>query len=258
MNVLANAPARPEREPATGVASVPTPHIGVWSIDLLMDIEDGEPCPLDANEHARCAGFAFERERRRFTRTRTALRRTLSRELGIAPQRLELTSGPFGKPLLLGPRQVAFNVSHSAELALIAVGSNVDSVGIDVESYRSLSDATEMAASYFSAAERSALAVARDPALRFLEIWTRKEAAIKALGLGLGALNLTTLHVGYQGVLRVRVAGTDVELTTLHDVADGFVASIAYVTQTRASADINMMTMTNARAAAPVEWPGPR
>ena len=140
-------------------------------------------------ERQRALRLRLDRDRRRFVVARARLRRLLAERLGVRPQALELVSGANGKPAL-GPRLAAsgwrFNAAHCEELALYAFARGRE-VGIDVEAIHPVAEADAIAASVFSAAERSAyLALAPgDRALGFLRLWTRKEALAKALGAGL-------------------------------------------------------------------------
>ena len=134
---------------------------------------------LTPAEAARRDRFLFDRERRRFAGTRTALRLILGRYLSLDPAAVALTEEAGGKPHLLG-RELEFNVSHSGELALIAVASG-RRVGVDVERERRMSDSLSIAHRFFSPAELEILQ--RDPN-RFLECWTCKEAQVKAIGGG--------------------------------------------------------------------------
>ena len=109
---------------------------------------------------------------------------------------LEFSLGGFGKPSVVEPAGLRFNLSHSQSLALIAVDDDAD-VGIDVELLRPMNDAEALAGSYFTPAERQALEAlapeARDRA--FLTCWTRKEACLKATGLGL-SVDTRSFEVG--------------------------------------------------------------
>jgi 4'-phosphopantetheinyl transferase len=90
---------------------------------------------------------------------------------------------------------LGFNVSHSGELALVAVTAGV-AVGVDVEAVRGMEDALRISERFFSAAERVVLAACpaaeRDAA--FFRCWTRKEAYVKAVGDGI-ALGLDRFDV---------------------------------------------------------------
>ena len=94
-----------------------------------------------------------------------------------------------GKPQLVAeqnPRAVQFNVSHSSNMALIAVGS-AHRLGVDIEEIRGDVDTTALAERFFSLRERAGLQALPDH-LRvsgFFAGWTRKEAFLKATGDGL-------------------------------------------------------------------------
>jgi 4'-phosphopantetheinyl transferase len=137
-------------------------------------------------ERARAAQFRFPADRRRFVTAHAALRRALAEQIGQRPEALCFTRSAFGKPSLANGPRVHFSLSHSHALGLIAIGRR-GPLGADVEVLRPVPDALELAERHFTPAEHAALA-ALPPAERehaFLVCWTRKEACLKAIGLGL-------------------------------------------------------------------------
>ena len=140
---------------------------------------------LSAAERRRAERFVFERERRRYAVARGLLREQLASRLGVAPEEVELDSGPFGKPVV-PHSDLRFNVSRSREAAVFAF-SRGHEVGIDVEAVRDVPEADAIAARFFSRRENgSFLALSpRDKPRGFFNCWTRKEAFLKALGPGL-------------------------------------------------------------------------
>jgi 4'-phosphopantetheinyl transferase len=127
--------------------------------------------------------------RRRYVVVHGALREMLGGRLGVPAHSLEIAADPGGKPCLAGcarDRDLRFNLSHSGELAVIAVAASRE-VGVDVERLRPLERAAAIAARFFTAAEASALAAVeasrRDA--EFLALWSAKEAYGKARGEGL-------------------------------------------------------------------------
>jgi 4'-phosphopantetheinyl transferase len=168
----------------------------LWQVDL--DAAPTDASSLSEVERARAARFVFPRDAQRYVAAHAALREILSAQTGIAPERLEFSEGEFGKPSLVGQSDVHFNLSHSHSIGLIAVNHGAE-VGVDVELARTMSDAMALAATCFTSGEIRMLqatpAAARDRA--FLIGWTRKEAAIKALGLGMSA-DLQSLEVGLE------------------------------------------------------------
>ena len=144
---------------------------------------------LSDDEAARATRFHFERDARRFIVARAVLRDLLGAYLGMAPRAVRFVYGARDKPALALPLDASgmqFNVSHSGEIALCAVGLQ-QRLGVDVEQIRALADLVALAQRNFSAAECRAL-FALPPERRpgaFFACWTRKEAYIKALGDGL-------------------------------------------------------------------------
>ncbi|MBO9648310.1 MAG: 4'-phosphopantetheinyl transferase superfamily protein [Variovorax sp.] len=158
----------------------------VWRVDL--DAPPVDASCLSQAERDRAARFVFQRDRERFIAAHVALRQILSSHTGLVASQLEFVQGEAGKPALVRPANVQFNLSHSKSVALVAIGNGGAEIGVDVEVLRPMPDAEAMAASYFTEAEQRALAAAPS-SLReraFLSCWTRKEACLKAIGLGLG------------------------------------------------------------------------
>jgi len=144
---------------------------------------------LSPDEHRRAGRFVHERGRDRFVAGRAFLRLLLGHFLGEDPQGLLFRYGPNGKPALEGPpRGLAFNLAHSDALAVCAVARGCDALGVDIERVRPVGDAEGVARLAFPSNEVARLASHPDPErLRaFFEAWTRNEALLKALGLGLG------------------------------------------------------------------------
>jgi 4'-phosphopantetheinyl transferase len=112
----------------------------------------------------------------------------LGRYLDALPGVLRFEYSPHGKPEIAVAKEagLAFNLSHAGDLGLLAVARK-HAVGVDVEPVRPLPDADGIVHHYFSprevAAYRILPACARERA--FLGVWTRKEAFLKAHGMGL-------------------------------------------------------------------------
>lgn len=136
---------------------------------------------LTEPERQRAARFVFDGDRRRFIAARARLRQLLGERLGVAPASVELVYGAHGKPALARrqARDLRFNVSHSGDVAVYAFAEGAE-IGTDVEAVRELDDADALAARCFSPGEYQAYR-----ARGFFYCWTRKEAYLKALGLGL-------------------------------------------------------------------------
>ncbi|HEY2256411.1 MAG TPA: 4'-phosphopantetheinyl transferase superfamily protein [Variovorax sp.] len=175
----------------------------IWQVDLDSPPNPESLASLSPAEQERAARFVFARDGARYRAAHAALRQLLADETGIAAQRLEFAFGEFGKPALARSAPgLHFNLSHSRSMGLIAISHGAE-VGVDVELQRPMPDALELAASYFTPHEIDTLQAlppgARDHA--FLVGWTRKEAFLKALGLGI-SVDLRTVDVGLDGAAR--------------------------------------------------------
>ncbi|MCJ2033816.1 4'-phosphopantetheinyl transferase family protein [Methylobacterium sp. J-068] len=163
------------------------PGSAVWHVDLATARAD-DPTGLSPDERARAARFVRREDRERFIGSHLALRHILAGYLGRHPDELRFGSEPGGKPRLAhpDPEGLRFNLSHSGRHALVGVASTA-TIGVDVEAVRPIGDALTIARAHFHPAETAELASLPDPDLTsaFFACWTRKEAVVKALGLGL-------------------------------------------------------------------------
>jgi 4'-phosphopantetheinyl transferase len=167
--------------------------VHVWRVPLER------PGPLDdawallsEGEAARARRFFQEHHRRRFVLAHAALRRILAGYTALPAGDLRFSMGPHGKPALAEPSagsrpRLEFNLSHSADLALVAVAWERP-IGVDLERWEHDMDHLELAERFFSPTERVSLrALAErheDLVHGFFAAWSRKEAYLKALGHG--------------------------------------------------------------------------
>lgn len=168
--------------------------VQVWAAPLLVlaDQAAAYEASLSSDEQARAARFLFERDRRRFIICRGILRAILGRLLQIQPAQIRFTYGHHGKPALAElpvTGELHFNLAHSEDLAVFAV-SRIRGIGIDVERRRPIDDAESIADRFFSTHESRQLKSlpAQKKQDGFFNLWTRKEAWLKAAGEGLGEM----------------------------------------------------------------------
>jgi 4'-phosphopantetheinyl transferase len=166
--------------------------VHLWRIALDVDIG---PVPLEAltpAEAGRARSFLRSEDGHQFALTRAAVRDILGRYLGVAAAAVTFVTDRGGKPRVVGrdgtpgPR---YNSTHSHRLALCAVATF--DVGIDLEWMRPAPLAAGVAAGIVSAdgpiRPDEPASVERDWA--FFQAWTRTEAALKATGEGLSAID---------------------------------------------------------------------
>lgn len=165
--------------------------VAVWRVPLdpRRAPEPTALAELSDAERARAALFATDELRHRWFHAHVALRRILALTLHVDPASIGYRAGDAGKPHLdvRSPRGLEFNLSDSGDVALVAVSWS-GPVGVDVEQHQPHRDATSLAQSFFASEECAALQAlpAGERHAAFYRIWTRKEAFIKAIGLGLG------------------------------------------------------------------------
>lgn len=163
--------------------------LDVWSLDLDLptDVVRRLRHWLSDSELARADRFHSDLDRARYIVGRAAVRRILADRLGCSPSAVRLSYGTNGKPELEeGRGHIDFNLAHSGGAAVIALATGA-AVGVDIELLRPIADVESLARLVFSEVEQRELEVAPDPQSAFLNGWTRKEAYVKALGLGLNA-----------------------------------------------------------------------
>jgi len=173
--------------------------VHIWRISLAGPCDLGSLYGLlTEDERRKAARFRFERDRHRFVVARGKLRQILGKYLAIAPEDIRFCYNSHGKPEIAGGGSLRFNLSHSEEQGILAVALGAR-VGIDVEYLRVVDGWEEIARQSFSPAENESL-FHLPPDLRqlgFFHAWTRKEALLKAIGLGL-SFPLTRLTVSLE------------------------------------------------------------
>ncbi len=168
----------------------------IWQIALPHDERHfaSDLATLSPDEVARARRLLRPLHGWRLAAAHAATRQILAshlveRGLTCAPAEVRLRRCSHGKPALDVPGArsgLSFNLSHSGELALLAVGLGRE-LGVDLEREELSRDLPAIARTAFSPHERAQLAALPEAEREaaFFRIWSRKEAYIKALGLGL-------------------------------------------------------------------------
>lgn len=167
------------------------PHqISLWTIHCppQSEWERVEAC-LGDQEREKAARFHFQVDRYRYGFFHQTVRSLLASVLPspVRPEQLHFDTGEFGKPTLRDFPNLHFNLSHSKDLASLAM-CTAGPVGVDLEMFDSEFPVREIAREYFVGGERTAIDHAPDDSertRRFFQIWTAKEAVMKVTGLGM-------------------------------------------------------------------------
>lgn len=137
----------------------------------------------------------------------TLARRMLAEETGLSPAALRIRRAANGKPFVENA-PVCFSISHSGGLVLCAVHDKP--VGADIEKI------TLRPAVMRRVCTPAECAYIGDDAVRFTEVWTRKEAFSKLDGRGL-SIGLISVPTADGGGLFPRVCGCTVKTAVLGD-----------------------------------------
>lgn len=161
-------------------------QIDIWQFPLNNLWNDAHAI-LNLAEQKRAARFHFDIHRNRFIAAHAYLRLILSRYLeNKNPNSLEFNENKYGKPMLaINPQKLEFNLSHSDNIGLLAIGQNYP-LGVDIECF-STREYLGLANYMFSESECKAIhniTKYLQPQM-FFNIWAQKEAFIKACGMGL-------------------------------------------------------------------------
>jgi 4'-phosphopantetheinyl transferase len=146
---------------------------------------------LDTEELERFRRFIAAEDRRDYAASHGLLRRMLTAAApNIAPEEWRFERTARGKPYLparlAGTPPIRFSLSHTRDLVACVVSRDAE-VGVDAERNSRTMDVDQLMPSVCSIDEqaqvRAAAASAR--AQRFLDLWTLKEAYVKARGVGI-------------------------------------------------------------------------
>ena len=217
--------------------SLPYGEAHVWEISLIVPKDDFDEYRklLSPDEVTRASRFHFEKDSRKFTIARGALRSILACYAQMPARELRFICSQHGKPSLTDVGgDLRFNVSHSGDLAMIAFTQG-QNIGVDVEAMREDVETDKLAERFFSARERAAIR-ALPPVRRiaaFYRCWTCKEAFLKGQGVGLFR-SLASFDVEVDpnapaGLLSTRPDVQESSRWFLHDIqtAPGYAAALA-------------------------------
>lgn len=168
--------------------------------DLLEDTIITTDRTLSAEERARRDRFHFPSDRRDFAAAHDLLRRTLSIYRDVSPADWRFKTNEYGKPSIdsVDPHLTSLSFSLTHTSGCVACGVTLRSaVGVDVERADRSQATMEIASRYFSLGEVDSLRKHsyETSRIKFTELWTLKEAYLKAIGVGLsGSLSSATFE----------------------------------------------------------------
>lgn len=181
---------------------------------------------LTAAEQQRAHRYHHMADYHRFVVRRAALRLLLGTRLGQPPAEVQLVAGANYKPALAAPH-VQYNVSQAGSWVLIAIAPV--EVGVDVEQLTSDFPVAAMLAHSFSPPEQAFITRHPSPVAAFFQLWTRKEAFVKATAQGIDAdfSQVPALDGPHQWAAQHPSPTTDWVVSSFTP-APGYAAALAY------------------------------
>jgi phosphopantetheine--protein transferase-like protein len=174
------------------VTSLSELDVDIWYRNTTLVDQDAVETAkrhLSIEERNRCDRFYFQDDRRDFAVAHDLLRRALSSYVSLSPSDWRFTIDTYGKPSIDSNdpqlRRLSFSLSHTRGFVACVVTKDVP-VGIDVERIDQSLLVQEIADRYFAAEEAQQLQDCPSDLrpTRFTELWTLKEAFLKAVGTG--------------------------------------------------------------------------
>ncbi|MEP7171585.1 MAG: 4'-phosphopantetheinyl transferase superfamily protein [Bacteroidota bacterium] len=160
--------------------------VNLWLITVATDSQIFQQLKstLNPDELKRANRFAFEKDRNQFISAHGTLRTILSKYLETSPTEIQFKKNKNKKPeIFFPPASIKFNISHSENKVLISVSEA--ETGVDIEMIKPGIEYKEFIKTYFSSNEQNKILDSLNPNETFYKFWTRKEAVLKASGLGI-------------------------------------------------------------------------
>lgn len=172
--------------------------------------------PLSDDERARAARFHHLSDRWEFVLGRVMARSLLAGRTNTPASGFTFVENEHGRPEIAAPAldsPLRFNLSHSGGIVACVIGGERQ-IGVDVERLDRPPVDARVIRRYCSDTEQAALMAMPDTQRheRFLELWTLKEAYVKARGTGLTLpLSKVAFAMGSEGPGDVSFNGIDDE-----------------------------------------------
>ena len=151
---------------------------------------------LSVNEKRNAARFIYEIDAFLFSVRHNLLRIILGNYLNCDPTKIKFNSNHYQKPHIAHPKtNIQFNISASSN-RFVASFSLQHTIGVDIEVIRQIEDVKQLASDYFTVQESNWLESQPESmkTTAFFQLWSKKEALVKAIGKGL-SIQLNTIDV---------------------------------------------------------------
>jgi len=177
----------------TQFPSIDSNTVAVWRINMSLIQSESfakmRTC-LSDREKQRLEKFSHANAAQQYLISRYATRNIIAHYLKCKTTEFDFEYNRYGKPSINAANhtlsRLHFNLSHSGDTILLALSAAAE-VGIDVEHDRTRCDVLKLAQRFFHPLEFQQLIQLPKAQQRhgFYDVWTRKEAFVKAIGTGM-------------------------------------------------------------------------
>ncbi|PKN89222.1 MAG: hypothetical protein CVU51_01225 [Deltaproteobacteria bacterium HGW-Deltaproteobacteria-1] len=207
----------------------------IWIVDLdqwnLSCLEAVQTLP--ETEAKKAGRFRFETHRNRYIKGHFMLRSLIGMYLDIDFYDQEFHANRYGKPAMQTFHEnnsIHFNISNSENIYVCAFREKGE-IGIDIERIHDLPDMDQIVERFFSFDEKKVFRSLQEQNRKhtFFRYWTRKEALLKAMGVGLSfPLNQVDVHAenNCSSPVFTKSIGMESLISDLN-IFNGFAAAIA-------------------------------
>ena len=178
---------------------------------------------LSDEERRKADRFRFLHHQKQYIVFHGTFRKLLGGYLGVKEKDMVFESRPHGKPRIqkiFNPEDIRFSMSRSSEIGVYAFTLK-NEVGVDIEKMRPLPEIDSIVNEYFSDNEKHIYKEVKEKQKEewFYTVWTRKEALIKAIGLGL-YFPLKDADVSNTGMVKIKSDTHRKDLTQSNLIVD--------------------------------------
>ncbi|MDF2803989.1 MAG: phosphopantetheine-protein transferase [Anaerocolumna sp.] len=157
---------------------------------------------LSFERRIRINNYLQTADKKRSLITELLIRRITCEKLDIPIEKIKISYNPYGKPYIDNIRHYKFNISHSENFVVMAVGKS--KLGVDIEKMKQCD--MSVGKKFFTSSEYNYIISQKNEQDRieaFYTIWTLKESYVKAIGKGLGIpFNTFEFVIGREIILR--------------------------------------------------------
>jgi 4'-phosphopantetheinyl transferase len=197
--------------------------VHLWTVERAANgwLDAGDLTGFSDEERQRARQFLDRNARDRFVVGRRLARRVLADYLGTSVTAVAFTMSPRRKPSL-SQGGLHFNLSHAGDVVLLGVA--LCEIGVDIEEVRPERFTDSLIRRVFGAREQALVGATGEPDRMRYQLWVRKEACLKASGIGL-IVDLASIDVSAPE----RVHMPDGQILRAVDLMlrDGYTAAVA-------------------------------